>query len=231
MIVALRSLLVCLPILCLNGCSWVPYLARNLVGTSCEVLETSCFRHDIAKLANQAWADVVAENPECKHSPAFMAGFKDGFKDYVTRNGLGEPPAIPPHCYRYPVLRTPEQQQQIEDWYAGFRRGSQTAHQEQLRTGVLIPISQPSINRPTHFRQEIIATPSMAPPVAKPEELPEPKPPPIKPPPEMLPAKDAVRLEAPVPQMRNADDVGSDPAGRSYASADREQVLTLTGGR
>jgi hypothetical protein len=231
MIVPLRNVLVCvLPIVGLSGCSWVPYLGRNLAGTSCELTATCCFRREAAKLADKAWADAIGQNPQCKTTPAYVDGFKHGFIDYVARNGTGEPPATPPHCYRYPVLRTPEQQQEIEDWYAGFRHGSQVAHAQQWHEGVVVPISQPSANRPLGFQQEIIATPSMEAPVPKLEELPQPKPAAIKPPPvHWSPAKDAVQFGAPVLPLLDADELGQSSALPASVAAASFPGPTLTG--
>jgi hypothetical protein len=182
MIAALRYLLVCLPLLGLSGCSWFPYIVHNVGG---EIIETTgcCHLHlKACALADREWKALCSEHPDGSYSPAYAHGFHDGFVDYVEHNGLAEPPAIPPVCYRYPSLRTPAQQQKIEDWFAGFRHGAQSALAQGWRDGVIVPISRPPITPVVTFSQEVIPTPSADPPSKiQYEELPPPKGPPPKP--------------------------------------------------
>jgi hypothetical protein len=168
MVTALRLLLASLPLLCVSGCSWLPYLGRNLVGTPLEAVESCCFDVTMHFRARKAWRDIVASSPAKEFSSAYGDGFCNGFVDYVRRGGTGEPPAIPPMCYRYPVLRTPEQQQAIDDWFAGFRHGSAVAREQGWREGVVIPISQPSDIAPVVFKQEIIPTTQALPEIPSP---------------------------------------------------------------
>jgi hypothetical protein len=189
----LRRLLVCLPLLGIGGCSWLPYLARNVVGTPVEVTESCWFRLQTCRLATQAWDEVVAQHPDQPYSPAYAHGFRTGFSDSVQRNGIPEPPAIPPCCYRYPVLRTPKQQQKIEDWFAGFRHGAQLAQEQRWRDGVIVPIARPPITTTLTYRQEVVPVPAA--PTQSMEELPLPhKGPPVQEPP--VPPADADRPKA-----------------------------------
>jgi hypothetical protein len=197
MLTALRSILVCTPLLCLSGCSWLPYLGYNLVGTPLEVAECCCFHVETYCRGANAWREVTEHNPERTYSPAYHDGFCHGFADYVKRGGTGEPPAVPPCKYRYPVLRTPEQQQEIDDWFAGFRHGADVARQQGWREGVLVPISRPPLTVPDQFRQEIVP---MRPPLDGPlaprplfEELPPPREPPV-----IAPMVSPLPQEAPV---------------------------------
>ncbi len=209
MTVALRNALICLPLMCLGGCSWFPYLVENVVGEPLNFTECCCFHVEVWMLADHAWKDVVAEHPESRLSLAYADGFHHGFTDYVNRNDSGEPPASPPCRYRLRVLRTPEQQQRIDDWFAGFRHGAEVARVQGWRDGVVVPIARPPIIVMATFKQEIIPTPSAdlpAPPLNY-EELPWPRPPVDKPPPmNPPPVKDSVWLGLPGLAMPGADD-------------------------
>jgi hypothetical protein len=174
---ALRLVLLSVPLMCMSGCSWLPYLGRNLAGTPLEVVAHCRFKVEMCGHANDAWRGVVAHDPEQHFSTAYADGFHRGFIDYVERGGNGEPPAMPPMCYRYPVLRSPEQQQAIDDWFAGFRHGSTIAREQGWRNGVIVPIGRPPDYVPVEFKQEIVPTPGALPaPTPTPvEELPRPR--------------------------------------------------------
>lgn len=179
MVTALRLLLVGVPLLCMSGCTWLPWFGLNAVGTPLEVVESCCFDTTMYLRAHKAWRDTVASCPDQRLSSAYGDGFCHGFVDYVKRGGSGEPPAIPPMCYRYPVLRTPAQQQAIEDWFAGFRHGSTVAREQGWRNGVIVPIGRPPDITPVLFKQDIVPTPAANPPTPMPmppaiEELPPP---------------------------------------------------------
>src|SRR6516164_4928879 len=122
--VALRSMFVCALLACLGGCSWVPWLVRNVVGESVDSVHAFDFCVEAHRLAKEAWQEVVANHNGIAYSPAYADGFKAGFFDYVSRDRTTEPRTIPPFCYRYPVLRTVAQQEAIMDWYAGFQHGA-----------------------------------------------------------------------------------------------------------
>jgi hypothetical protein len=203
---ALRLLVVCAPLLCMSGCSWLPWFGRNIVGTPLEVVERCCFDTKMYLRAHQAWRDTVASCPEKRFSSAYADGFCHGFVDYVRRGGNGEPPAIPPMCYRYPIVRTPEQQQAIEDWFAGFRHGAAVALDQGWRNGVIIPISRPPAIDLVRFRQDIVPTAPLVPP---PLDLPPPEPreelppptktaPPPRPADELPPINTASMLDMPL---------------------------------
>jgi hypothetical protein len=168
----LYRLLVCLPLLAVGGCSWFPYFVGNIVGTPVEAVECCCLHMQAWKLANRAWQEVSDQQPNQAFSAAYAHGFRHGFSDSVERNGIPEPPATPPCWYRYPALRTPEQQQKIEDWYAGFRHGAQVAQEQRWREGVIVPIARPPITNVLTFKQEFVPVPQA--PVPPLEELPLP---------------------------------------------------------
>ncbi len=212
MVTALRLLLVGAPLVCMSGCSWLPWLGRNLVGTPLEVVESCCFDAEMYLCAHKAWGEVAASCPDKQFSSAYQDGFCHGFVDYVRRGGSGEPPAMPPMCYRYPVLRTPEQQQAIDDWFAGFRLGSAVAREQGWRDGVIVPIGRPPDIEPVVFKQEIVPAPTTNPQPSLQQPLPPPLPfeqlPLPQRLPEPMPMADPVR---PVPLVWHTVGAGAGP--------------------
>jgi hypothetical protein len=172
---ALRSVLVCLPILGLSGCSWVPWLVCNVVGEPVDAVKSFCFCSDGHRLAHQAWLTVVAQHPDAAYSRAYADGFKTGFYDYISKDRTTDPRTIPPFCFRYPVLRTPEQQEAIIDWYAGFHHGATVAQEQRWREGVEVPISRPPLFTVSQFSTEVV--PVGSPPAPPPTATPTPTPP------------------------------------------------------
>jgi hypothetical protein len=132
-------------VLLLSGCPFVKYAVRNMYIMPKNCCDTCVLRHRLRRLADEAWHEVVQADPGHGYSKAYAEGFKDGFVDYVEYDGNGEPPAAPPRRFRSPALRSPEGQQAIEDWFAGFRHGAQVASASGLRGGVIVPISRPPI--------------------------------------------------------------------------------------
>jgi hypothetical protein len=180
-----RCCLVCLPLL-LAGCSWAPYAYRNICGASMQVAGDACLLCKARQLAHKAWQEVAEMNPELGRCLAYQDGFYDGFVGHVDKDGTGDPPAIPPRRFRYPVLRTPEEQQAVEDWYAGYRHGAQVAQEERWRDLVVVPMDLPPRTTPRGYGEEFIPYP---PPPATPPAVAPPIPAPTTPP----------ALAAPVP--------------------------------
>ena len=114
---------------------------------------------DIARLADAAWKE-FAGSAACKnHATEYEKGFKAGFIDYLDCNGNGQPPAAPPPHLRSSILRTPKQQQDIDDWFNGFRLGADVAAQSRWRDRIVIPISQPPRAGETGYKEETIPPP------------------------------------------------------------------------
>lgn len=143
-----RHLILCLPLLCFTGCSWLPFAVDNAVGTPVTVIHEYKFKQQCKKLAELAWETACQEPSHRLHrSSEYEKGFKAGFIDYLDCNGNGEPPGTLPRHLRNPVLRNAEQQQDIFDWIAGFRHGASVASQEQWRTRIVVPIPLPPNTR------------------------------------------------------------------------------------
>jgi hypothetical protein len=96
--------------------------------------------------AKEAWEEVEKVFPDQCWSKDYVRGYKDGYADYLTYGGNGEPPATPPFIYRLRPYQTPDGIRAIEDWYSGFRHGSAMARASGYRETIVIPLSSPPIN-------------------------------------------------------------------------------------
>jgi hypothetical protein len=135
------------------------------------------------KLADRAWEQTRKRFPEAKPSSDYACGFKAGYADYLDAGGTGEPPGVPPACYRLECYETPEGQQAIQDWFAGFRHGAAEARASGLRDTIVVPVSALPV-RPGRPYTPVGATgrpldetpPSRPAELLPPEKLPVPKP-------------------------------------------------------
>ena len=98
-------------------------------------------QHRDYKLAEETWNAIAQADPSHTYAPDFVYGLKDGFADYLYAGGTGEPPPLPPRYYWKPRYETPQGHQAIEEWYAGFRLGTELARESGYREWVLIPSS------------------------------------------------------------------------------------------
>jgi hypothetical protein len=153
-----RLLFLCVP-LCLAGCSWLPYAIDNTTNSVSNVVHEYRFQREIARLANEAWQEFSCKPANKDRPTEFEKGFKAGYVDYLDCNGNGSPPASPPPHLRCNVLRTPKQQQDVNDWFAGFRVGAEYALQSGIRERVVIPLSLPPLTTEEGFREKIIPGP------------------------------------------------------------------------
>jgi hypothetical protein len=149
----------------------------------CKTTDNILERRRNYRLAEEAWKVVAQENPGHTYSPDFVAGFEDGFADYLYAGGTGEPPPVPPRQYWRITYETPEGHQAIEDWFAGFRLGAAVARESGYRELVTIPSSSLTLN------------------AADPSTLPESSVPPsdekLPPPKELPPAKETAAPRSP----------------------------------
>jgi hypothetical protein len=98
---------------------------------------TRRLNHAIAK---QAWHEVMADMP-VRASHHYARGFICGFADYLYRGGTGEPPLVPPRAYWHLGYQSIKGKQAIDEWYQGFRHGSQECQARGLRDLVMVPSS------------------------------------------------------------------------------------------
>jgi hypothetical protein len=114
-----------------------------------------CFFDDVAttcrlrRYAEDAWLAARKASPDQRYSPDYAYGFKAGFVDYADAGGTGEPPAVPPFCYRLSCEAGPGRFHAVQDWYAGFRHGAAVARESGLRESLLVPLSAIPIARTT----------------------------------------------------------------------------------
>lgn len=94
------------------------------------------------KWAEAAWAEFCSAEPRQEYSKDFAQGFKDGFAEYLYR-GEGEPPLVAPARYEKLRYQTPAGYHAIEDWFAGYRRGSAAAREGNYRRWITGPSSLP----------------------------------------------------------------------------------------
>jgi len=168
----LRPMMIVFVLLNTAGCSYVHYSIVNLYSAPVDCLNEACFRKRMHQQAREAWCE-IAKTEGQNASKAYVEGFEAGFVDYVDANGNGDPPATPPAHLRRKEVHQMSGPGEIEDWYAGFRRGAEEARARGLRENVVVPISRPprNVTAPQEFRPEFI--PPM--PEQKSELLPFPK--------------------------------------------------------
>ncbi len=128
------------------GCSgFVRSIERNFT-----VLPLQGFDEVRMKVRNhlravEAW-DMLEEAAPEAYSSDFADGFVAGYEDYLNNGGNGDPPAVPPFCYRTVKYQTPEGVEAINQWYAGWRHGTLMAKASGMRELEVIPLSAPPIN-------------------------------------------------------------------------------------
>ena len=125
------------PAFCL-GCNLFDNGARTLVFEPIQYCaqgdkERTHIHHD--QLARGAWEEFCRLNPGHEFSKDFACGFTEGYADYLSAGGTGEPPPLPPR--RYWAQR--DCRQASVDWFAGFRTGAGTAQRSGLRQCVVVP--------------------------------------------------------------------------------------------
>lgn len=123
------------------GCGITKYGSRNLVEPPINTRDKAaeCIRDQ--RLAEAAWAEVQSAQPDQVYSVHYVGGFKDGYVDYLYYGGTGAPPVMPPWCYRQAAYETPEGQQAVNDWFAGFHHGVIVAQASGYRASVIVPLA------------------------------------------------------------------------------------------
>jgi hypothetical protein len=118
------------------------------------------------RLAEKAWEEVCQTEGRDAHSLDYAQGYRDGFADYLTFGGSGEPPPVAPHYYRTPQFESPSGRRAVEDWYGGFRRGGGDAIASGLREVIVLPLGRPPLAPTDPGRALQSGTPSGQPPKA-----------------------------------------------------------------
>lgn len=92
-------------------------------------------------LAEQAWAYVASSDPGACYSMDYMAGFLEGYADYLTLGGTGAAPPIPPRRYWNVDYRNPAGADAAQEWFAGFEHGAAEAKESGYRQLAVVPSS------------------------------------------------------------------------------------------
>jgi hypothetical protein len=115
----------------LSGCSVCQHARRTVLFEPLDYgwkLDRARSLKTYRRWAVAAWRVETAACPEAAASPHYGQGFQDGFVDYIYAGGEGEPPPIPPRKFWNMAWRGPTGQAAANQWFAGFRRGAQAAH-------------------------------------------------------------------------------------------------------
>jgi hypothetical protein len=154
------------------GCSEFLHLAiHNLVLTPIQSADECRMAWRNRRRAEEAWA-LICGGGRREYSSDYAAGFKAGYADYLDNGGNGDPPAVPPFCYRTVKYQSPEGVEAINEWYAGWKHGAMMAQASGQREVEVIPLSAPPINAVGRDYGPPIELPRVPPPV--PEPLPPP---------------------------------------------------------
>ena len=131
------------------GCSFSRNIRRNSINEIHYVHNEAVIKRRAHQYARQAWDAMVGRYGDC-FSCAYEDGFIDGFVDYLVYGGCvsgsGESPAVPavpPPHYTQAKYMTPEGLREVEEWFMGFRHGSNTAMASGLRTLFVVPVFNP----------------------------------------------------------------------------------------
>jgi len=98
-------------------------------------------RETYRKWADQAWCQECNADPGLHVPSDYVAGFKDGFVDYVYAGGTGQPPPVPPRKFWNVDFRNPNGHEAAADWFAGYRHGAEVARVEGYRERVTVQSS------------------------------------------------------------------------------------------
>jgi hypothetical protein len=141
---------------------------RNTVEAPYQCIDEQCFKFRSWRRARDAWTEFARTCPPERNSPDFHEGFLEGYVDYLDAGGTGLPPAAPPARYWQTKYQDPAGVRAIQDWYAGFRAGSEAARLSGYRDTILVPLS----SLPGHG---VIAGHDAVAPIASDPELPAPR--------------------------------------------------------
>ena len=128
------ALLLCL-IACISlaGCTLCKNAKRTVLDEPSEFSWMKDRKQSLAVYrtwANHAWCEQCSTDPKQCATGAYVAGFKDGFVDYVYGGGTGEPPPVPPQSFWNVEKRNPRGHSAAIDWFAGYRHGALVAREE-----------------------------------------------------------------------------------------------------
>lgn len=130
------------------GCSNSDFLIISLQNLTLLPLERDddiCRKCRNRERADAAWR-LIAKGAKHEYSRDYADGFKAGYADYLTNGGNGDPPAVPPFCYRTVHYETAQGIEAINQWYEGWKHGALMAKASGQRELEVLPLSAPPIN-------------------------------------------------------------------------------------
>ncbi|HEX3314257.1 MAG TPA: hypothetical protein VHR72_05155 [Gemmataceae bacterium] len=139
------------------GCSYLPYALPDIGSSLANPVHDFWFRHKLDVAADEAWRKVVDHCGGRPLSSGYAEGFHTGYVDYVEGGGDGIPPTTPPYCLRCDVLRSPDRQQLIVDYYAGYKQGADVARFEGLRELVVVPLGRGPQPTSVGIRRDLVS--------------------------------------------------------------------------
>ena len=145
-----------------GGCQFPQYLVHNLHFEASRCVDESKEDHSIEQMAADAWAR-MGNDPSGRwnHSDDFREGFLSGFTYFVKRGGDGEPPPVPPSSYWKESYRSPEGHACVENWFAGYRLGTQVAKEGRYRERQVVTLSRPLYDDTRLSQQPSTASPNL----------------------------------------------------------------------
>jgi hypothetical protein len=150
--------------------------ARNFTEIPIETCDEKKLEWRNRHRAERAWAEVKRSFEGHCWTKDYARGFIEGYADYLTNGGNGEPPASPPFRYWLRPYQSPDGLRAIDEWFAGFRHGAAMAQASGARATIVIPLSAvPSYALPRYMDTDGQPEPPTAPPAVEPEELKPPK--------------------------------------------------------
>jgi hypothetical protein len=140
----LRLVVLLFPCVLPQGCSFFCYGARNLIEVPIDARDEHLMCCRFEHMAEDAWDHEVQADPSLAEHYHYGSGFRAGFVHYLQENGNGQPPAAAPWIYRTAGFETPQGEQDVRDWYAGFRQGAAAARAGGYReAAVVLPMALP----------------------------------------------------------------------------------------
>ena len=179
------------------GCGIVGNASRNIINEPHYSLDAHVLRHRARSQGRQAWAE-WGKCQKGTFSGHYRDGFVDGYADYLLRGGSGDPPPVPPDRYRHHHFANFQGYLAIEEYFAGFRAGAETAIASGRREATLVPAVGPFEPPTRQFAPVQWEPPVLQPPSPKAGKSPAPGPD-ILPPPRVLPNDGAAKPEPPPP--------------------------------
>lgn len=124
-----------------SGCALIEDGARNSCLMTCSPVREHREMARNYRWADAAWSQIHAPAPGVAYTPDYIAGFKDGYAEYLFRGGDGEPPLSAPNRYRRLRYQTQEGHQAVQDWFHGYRHGATAARESGARQWITNPTS------------------------------------------------------------------------------------------